>query len=93
MDHKIWAMSSVTVKVGREEEALLSAASVRLRPILLTTFTTIAALLPTAIGTSVGSRIFQSFAITVIGGLLTAVLATLIVVPTIALRFSTLRSD
>jgi len=65
------------------EEALLSAVSVRLRPILLTSFTTIAALLPTAIGTTVGSRMFQPFAVTVIGGLLTAVFATLIIVPTL----------
>ena len=66
------------------EEALLSAASIRLRPILLTTFTTIAALFPTAVGTGVGSRIFQPFAITVIGGLVSVVFATLVVVPTIA---------
>jgi len=65
-------------------EALSSAVSVRLRPILLTTFTTIAALLPAAIGTTTGSRIFGPFAITVIGGLLSAVAATLIVVPTLA---------
>jgi len=65
-------------------EALSSAVSVRLRPILLTTFTTIAALLPAAIGTTTGSRIFQPFAITVIGGLLSSVAATLIIVPTLA---------
>jgi len=66
-------------------DALLSAASVRLRPILLTTLTTIAALLPTAIGTTVGSRIFQPFAVTVISGLVGGVVATLIIIPTIAL--------
>lgn len=65
------------------EEALLHAASVRLRPILLTSLTTIAALLPTAIGTTVGSRIFQPFAITVIGGLVAGVFATLVIVPTL----------
>ncbi|NIA15157.1 MAG: MMPL family transporter, partial [Nitrospiraceae bacterium] len=64
-------------------EAVLEAASVRLRPILLTTFTTISALLPVAIGTTVGSRIFQPFAVTVIGGLASGVLATLIIVPTL----------
>jgi len=64
--------------------ALLSAASVRLRPILLTTLTTIAALLPAAIGTTVGSGIFQPFAITVISGLVSGVLATLIIIPTLA---------
>ncbi len=65
-------------------EALASAVSVRLRPILLTTFTTIAALLPAAIGTTTGSRIFGPFAITVIGGLISGVAATLVVVPTLA---------
>ena len=75
------------VKAGKSRaRALLSAASVRLRPILLTTLTTIAALLPTAIGTTIGSQIFQPFAITVIGGLLAGILATLIVIPTIASR-------
>lgn len=64
------------------EKALLLAVSVRLRPILLTTSTTIAALLPTAIVTSTGSRIFQPFSIAVIGGLLTAIFATLVIIPT-----------
>ena len=64
-------------------EALLSAASVRLRPILMTALTTIFALIPIAAGTTVGSRIFQPFAITVIGGLLSGTFATLVVVPTL----------
>ncbi len=68
-------------------DALISAATVRLRPILMTSLTTIFALLPVAIGTTVGSKIFQPFAITVIGGLLSATLATLIVVPTLAICF------
>jgi len=76
------------IKGGSEiRKAILSAATVRLRPILLTSFTTIFALLPVAIGTTVGSRIFQPFAITVIGGLLSATLATLIVVPTLTFCF------
>ncbi len=64
-------------------DALLSAASVRLRPILLTTLTTVAALLPAAIGIGIGSGIFQPFAITVISGLTVGVVATLIVIPTV----------
>jgi len=63
------------------EEFLLSAASIRLRPILMTALTTIFALVPTAIGTTVGSNIFQPFAVTVIGGLISGTFATLIVVP------------
>jgi CzcA family heavy metal efflux pump len=64
--------------------ALLNAASVRLRPILLTTVTTIAALLPTAITAAAGSRLFQPFAITVIFGMIGSTLATLIIIPTVA---------
>ncbi|WP_020677579.1 efflux RND transporter permease subunit [Geopsychrobacter electrodiphilus] len=62
-------------------DALLAAASVRLRPILMTATTTICALIPVALNPAVGSRIFQPFAITVIGGLLSATFATLILVP------------
>lgn len=77
------------IKAGKKTEiALLSAASVRLRPILLTTFTTIAALIPAAIGTTVGSQIFQPFAITVIGGLGGAIIATLLLIPTLMHYFS-----
>jgi CzcA family heavy metal efflux pump len=63
------------------KEALRSAASIRLRPILMTATTTIFALLPVAINPAVGSRIFQPFAITLIGGLLSATAATLILLP------------
>jgi multidrug efflux pump subunit AcrB len=49
------------------QAALLSAVSTRLRPILMTALTTMFALLPTAIGSATGSKLFQPFAITVIG--------------------------
>jgi CzcA family heavy metal efflux pump len=62
-------------------DSMKSAASVRLRPILMTAMTTIFALIPVAVNPAVGSRIFQPFAITVIGGLLSATAATLILVP------------
>lgn len=65
-------------------EALRSAASVRLRPILMTAATTIFALIPVAVNPAVGSRIFQPFAVTVIGGLLFSTLATLVLVPVLA---------
>jgi multidrug efflux pump subunit AcrB len=66
-------------------DALQSAASVRLRPILMTAATTIFALIPVAVNPAVGSRIFQPFAITVIGGLLSSTFATLVLVPTLAM--------
>ena len=51
--------------------------------ITMTALTTMFALIPIAVGTTVGSRIFQPFAITVIGGLISGTLATLIIVPTL----------
>jgi CzcA family heavy metal efflux pump len=75
------------------DQALLEAASVRLRPILLTTLVTLAALLPTAIGTTVGSQIFRPFSITVIGGLLSNLLASLIIIPTLLFTFSRINKE
>ncbi len=73
------------VKEGiTRKKALIEAARIRLRPILLTSLTTIFALIPTAVGLGAGAEFFQSFAITVIGGLFTATLTTLIVVPVLA---------
>jgi len=69
------------------EEALKDAALIRLRPILLTSLTTVFGLIPTAIGIGVGSKIFQPFSITVIGGLVSATISTLIVVPVVARFF------
>jgi CzcA family heavy metal efflux pump len=82
-----------TASKANTDQALLKAASVRLRPILLTTFTTFAALLPTAIGTTVGSQIFRPFAITVIGGLLSNLLASLIIIPTLLFTFSKINKE
>jgi CzcA family heavy metal efflux pump len=62
-------------------DALRVSVSVRLRPILMTAATTIFALIPVAVDPAVGSRIFQPFAITVIGGLLSSTAATLILIP------------
>ena len=62
-------------------DALIKAVSVRLRPIILTSATTIAALIPTAIGTTIGSHIFQAFSIAVIGGLAAGMFSTLVLVP------------
>jgi CzcA family heavy metal efflux pump len=76
-----------TASRAKTDQALLEAASVRLRPILLTNLVTLAALLPAAIGTTVGSQIFRPFAITVIGGLLSHLVASLIIIPTLLFTF------
>lgn len=62
-------------------EALIEAGKTRLRPILMTAFATIAALIPLALTTSSGTLISKGLAITVIGGLTSSTLLTLILVP------------
>ncbi len=63
--------------------ALVSAASIRLRPILLTTLTTVGALLPAVVTPTADSRVLQPFAITVVGGMAGALVAGLLVVPSL----------
>lgn len=64
-------------------ESLIEAGKTRLRPILMTAFATIAALIPLALTTSSGTLISKGLAITVIGGLTSSTLLTLIIVPVI----------
>jgi HAE1 family hydrophobic/amphiphilic exporter-1 len=65
------------------DEAILEAGKARLRPILMTAFATIFALMPLALGLSGGGNglISSSLAITVVGGLATSTFLTLLVVP------------
>ena len=65
------------------EEAIVEAGRVRLRPILMTTLTTILGLVPMALGLGEGAEIRQPMAITVIGGLAVSTLLTLIVIPVV----------
>ncbi len=62
-------------------EAIKHAARTRLRPILITSVSTIIGLIPMAIGIGEGAEIRRPMAITVISGTLVATLLTLIVIP------------
>ncbi|MCM3745920.1 efflux RND transporter permease subunit [Paenibacillus pasadenensis] len=62
-------------------EALLEAAGTRLRPILMTALATVGALLPLALGFESGALISKGLGVTVIGGLISSTLLTLIIVP------------
>ena len=64
-------------------EAVLEAGRLRFRPILMTTATTILALLPMALGLGEGAEIRAPMAITVIGGLLVSTILTLVVIPVV----------
>jgi HAE1 family hydrophobic/amphiphilic exporter-1 len=64
-------------------EAVVEAGKTRLRPILMTSLTTILALIPLALGLGSGGEAWAPMARTVIGGLTTSTLVTLLVIPII----------
>lgn len=61
--------------------SVMQAAKTRLRPILMTTFTTVLGLLPLAIGLGSGAELQSAMAVAVIGGMLTSTFLTLILIP------------
>ena len=70
----------------RRNRALMTAGMSRIRPIMITSITTIAAMLPLAMGdTEYAGAIGAPFAITVIGGLLFSALLTLVIIPTVCM--------
>jgi hydrophobe/amphiphile efflux-1 (HAE1) family protein len=64
-------------------EALIHAGHVRLRPILMTTFALVAGMVPVALGSGEGGDFRAPLGITVIGGVITSTLLTLLVIPTV----------
>jgi HAE1 family hydrophobic/amphiphilic exporter-1 len=64
-----------------KKDALIEAGRIRLRPILMTALTTIAAMSTMTIGLGLGTEMVQPMAVTVVSGLIYATLMTLFVVP------------
>ena len=73
-------------------EAIILAGKVRLRPIIMTTLTTVLGLLPLAMGLGEGAEIRQPMAITVIAGLIFSTVLTLMVIPTLYELAETLKT-
>ncbi len=70
--------------LGRpKRDALVEAGTVRLRPILMTTLTTVLGLLPMSLGIGEGSEVGAPLALTIMGGLSFATLLTLVVIPVV----------
>ena len=67
--------------------ALIQANHARLRPILMTTIAMVAGMIPLAIASSAGAEINNALAIVIIGGLLSSLFLTLIIVPLVYLIF------
>ncbi|NJN20369.1 MAG: efflux RND transporter permease subunit [Leptolyngbya sp. RL_3_1] len=65
----------------KRTDAILKTGLVRLRPILMTTASTVLGMTPIALGLGAGAELRQPMAVAIIGGLLTSTLLSLIVVP------------
>jgi HAE1 family hydrophobic/amphiphilic exporter-1 len=72
-------------------EAIVTAGTVRLRPILMTTATTVLGLLPMALGLGEGAELRTPMAVTVITGLISSTVLTLILIPTLYSGIDSLR--
>ena len=69
-------------------EASVTAARSRLRPILMTTLTTVLGMLPMALGRGEGSEMWRSLGVTVCWGLSISTVITLVIIPTIYCAFT-----
>ena len=78
--------------MGRTE-AILEAGPVRLRPILMTTSSTILGMMPIAVGFGAGAELRSPMAVAIIGGLIASSLLSLIVVPVLYATLDGLRSQ
>ncbi|TVR44023.1 MAG: efflux RND transporter permease subunit [Bacteroidia bacterium] len=73
-------------------EAVAEAGAIRLRPVLMTTLTTIFGMLPLALALGAGSELLQPLALTVIGGLIFGTLLTLLIIPGVFMIASDIRN-
>ncbi|OOB77639.1 MAG: hypothetical protein BEN18_10055 [Epulopiscium sp. Nuni2H_MBin001] len=70
------------------EDALVKSGTMRMRPILMTTATTVLSMVPLALGIGKGSQLLQSMGVIIIGGLLTSTVLVLLLMPTFYLIIS-----
>ena len=75
-------------KGASAHDAMMQAGLVRLRPILMTAFSTIAGILPIAIGFGAGAESRRPMGIAVVGGMATSTFLTLVIIPVVYTVFS-----
>jgi CzcA family heavy metal efflux pump len=69
------------------EDALLTSGMLRMRPIFMTTLTTVLGMLPMAIGIGGNAALMRGLALVIIGGMITSTALTLLLIPTFYLMF------
>ena len=70
------------------KDALVIAGMTRLRPILMTTLTTVLSMVPMALAFGEGTEMMQSMALVIIGGLVSSTILTLFLIPTFYILFN-----
>lgn len=76
-------INQLRAKGVSKAEAILAAGPIRLRPILMTSLSTVLGMMPIALGLGAGAELRQPLAVAAIGGLITSTLLSLIVVPVV----------
>ena len=74
-------------------EAVISAAHIRLRPVLMTAIVAATGFIPMAVSTNMGAEVQRPLATVVIGGLITASILTLLVLPVVYARYYEMKKD
>jgi HAE1 family hydrophobic/amphiphilic exporter-1 len=86
--------TNTLIKEGKGiKEALLEAGKERLRPILMTTMAMVFGMLPLALATGAGAELKNGMAWVIIGGLLSSLALTLLLVPCVYFSAETMRSN
>ena len=84
--HRVAVKSSGTeLSVEEVRSAVIDGALLRVRPIMMTVSTIIAGLLPIMLGSGTGSEVMQRIAAPMVGGMVSATLLTLVVIPAVFL--------
>ena len=63
------------------QNSIIEGATKRLRPVMMTAFTSVLGLLPMLLSTGVGAEVQKPLAVVVVGGLITSIVMTLVVIP------------
>ena len=79
--HRVDAAASLKARVEVLDRCVVEGSSSRIRPILMTTLTTIFGIIPLAISSGLGAEIYAPLGQAIAGGLITSTLITLIIVP------------
>ncbi|WP_294154232.1 efflux RND transporter permease subunit [uncultured Clostridium sp.] len=78
---------------GTLEEIVAKGCAARLRPVLMTTMTTIVGMIPSALAFGEGGDMMQPLAVVIIGGLSISTLVTLVLIPTVYLIFDKIENS